>query len=52
MRNREHDTWDYQCTAYAGHNAVPAEVDIYERRCLVCNPYTDAEADALLRSTR
>jgi hypothetical protein len=29
---------------------VPRGVDVYERRCVVCNPYDDAEADELLRS--
>jgi hypothetical protein len=43
-----HNTYDQDCKYYEGHNHVPATIDIHTERCVVCDPYTDREADAIL----
>lgn len=48
MLIRGHNVWDVQCVRYAGHNWVPEHVNIYDQRCVKCNPYTEAEADRIL----
>jgi hypothetical protein len=48
MGMSEHNRWDFHCEHYVGHNHVPPLVDVYEQRCIICNPYTEEEADALV----